>query len=76
MAIDGAGGSVDSLDHLEKISGFGKLLLSYHVQGSKDSKGLVELRLVDIEKGERNKISIKITTLWKTFDKQQLIIIN
>ena len=65
MAIDGAGGSVDSLDHLEKISGFGKPLLSYHVQGSKDAKGLVELGLVNIEKGERNKISTKITTLGK-----------
>jgi hypothetical protein len=65
MAIDSTGGSVDSLDQLEKISGFGKPLLSYHVQGSKDSKGLVELGLVDIEKGERNKISTKITTLGK-----------
>ena len=65
MAIDSAGGSVDSLDQLEKISGFGKSLLSYHVQGSKDAKGLVELGLVDIEKGERNKISTKITTLGK-----------
>ncbi|HEX7257454.1 MAG TPA: hypothetical protein VF242_05280 [Nitrososphaeraceae archaeon] len=65
MAIDSAGGSVDSLDQLEKISGFGKPLLSYHVQGSKDAKGLVELGLVDIEKRERNKISTKITTLGK-----------
>ena len=65
MAIDSAGGSVDSLDQLEKISGFGKPLLSYHVQGSKDAKGLVELGLVGIEKGERNKISTKITTLGK-----------
>ena len=65
MAIDSAGGSVDSLDQLEKISGFGKPLLSYHVQGSKDAKGLLELGLVNIEKGERNKISTKITTLGK-----------
>ena len=65
MAIDSAGGFVESLDQLEKISGFGKPLLSYHVQGSKDAKGLVELGLVDIEKGERNKISTKITTLGK-----------
>ena len=65
MAIDSAGGSVESLDQLEKISGFGKPLLSYHVQGSKDAKGLVELGLVDIEKGERNKISTKSTTLGK-----------
>ena len=65
VAIDNAGGYVESLDQLEKISGFGKPLLSYHVQGSKDAKGLVELGLVDIEKGERNKISTRITTLGK-----------
>jgi hypothetical protein len=65
IAIDSAGGMVDSLEQLEKISGFGKPLLSYHVQGSKDAKGLVELGLLNIEKGERNKISTKITTLGK-----------
>ena len=65
IAIENAGGTVESLDQLEKVSGFGKPLLSYHVQGSKDAKGLVELGLVDIEKGERNKISTKITTLGK-----------
>jgi hypothetical protein len=63
VAIVGAGGSIDSLDQLEKISGFGKPLLSYHVQGSREAKGLVELGLIDVEKGDRNKISAKITTL-------------
>ena len=65
IVIENSGGTVDSLEHLEKISGFGKPLLSYHVQGSKDAKGLVELGLVNIEKVERNKISTKITTLEK-----------
>ena len=65
MAIDSAGGIIESFDHLEKISGYGKPLLSYHIQGSKDAKGLAELGLVDIEKGERNKISARITTLGK-----------
>ena len=64
-AIDSVGGTVESFDHLERVSGFGKPLLSYHVQGSKDAKGLVELGLVEVEKGDRNKVSTRITTLGK-----------
>jgi PII-like signaling protein len=64
-AIDSAGGVIESLDQLEHISGYGKPLLSYHVQGGKDSKGLVHLGLVEIEKGDRGKISPKLTTLGK-----------
>lgn len=64
-AIDSAGGIVDSLEQLEQVSGYGKPLLSYHVQGAKDSKGLADLGLVDVEKGDRGKISAKLTTLGK-----------
>jgi hypothetical protein len=64
-AINEAGGSLDSLEELEQASGFGKPLLSYHVQGGKDSKGLASLGLLDVERKERGKISISITTLGK-----------
>ena len=64
-AIDRAGGTVESLDQLEQISGYGKPLLGYHVQGGKDSKGLVNLGLIEIEKGDRGRISPKLTTLGK-----------
>src|ERR671918_1130534 len=64
-AIDSAGGVIDSLDQLEQASGYGKPLLSYHVQGSKDSKGLADLGLLEVEKGDRGKISAKLTTLGK-----------
>ena len=64
-AIESAGGIIESFDQLEKISGFGKPLLSYHIQGSKEAKGLAELGLVDVEKGDRNKITARITTLGK-----------
>jgi hypothetical protein len=64
-AIDSAGGEVDSLDQLEQASGYGKPLLSYHVQGSKDSKGLADLGLLEVERGDRGKISTKLTTLGK-----------
>jgi hypothetical protein len=50
---------------LQEISGYGKPLLSYHVQGGKDSKGLADLGLIEVEKGERSKISATLTTLGK-----------
>ena len=64
-AIDSVGGTIDGLEKLEQISGYGKPLLSYHVQGAKDSKGLADLGLLEVEKGERGKISVKLTTLGK-----------
>ena len=65
-AIDeAAGGYIESLEQLESISGYGKPLLSYHIQGGKDSKGLADLGLIEIEKGERGKISARLTPLGK-----------
>ncbi len=64
-AIDGAGGVVESLEQLEQVSGYGKPLLSYHVMGSRDSKGLADLGLLEVEKGERGKISAKLSALGK-----------
>lgn len=64
-SISNAGGVVESLDQLEQISGYGKPLLSYHVQGARDSKGLADLGLVEVEKGDRGKISARLTTLGK-----------
>ena len=64
-SINHAGGAIESLDQLEQISGYGKPLLSYHVQGAKDSKGLADLGLLEVEKGDRGKISARLTTLGK-----------
>lgn len=64
-SISTAGGVIQSLDQLEHISGYGKPLLSYHVQGAKDSKCLADLGLVEVEKGDRGKISARLTTLGK-----------
>jgi len=64
-SINTAGGVIESLDQLEQISGYGKPLLSYHVQGAKDSKGLADLGLIEVEKGGRGKISARLTTLGK-----------
>ncbi len=64
-AIHDVGGSIESLEQLEQASGYGKPLLSYHVMGSRESKGLADLGLLEVEKGERGKISAKVTTLGK-----------
>lgn len=69
-SINDQGGSVDSFEQLEQASGFGKPLLSYHVMGSKEAKGLAELGLLEVEKGERGRVSSKLTTLGK------LLVIN
>lgn len=64
-AIDNAGGEVESLEALSNVSKYGKPLLSYHIQGSKESKGLAELGLVEVERISRGKVKVKITTLGK-----------
>ena len=64
-SIDSIGGIVSSLEELEQISGYGKPLLSYHVQGGKENKGLADLGLVEVDKGDRGKTVINITTLGK-----------
>ncbi|MEJ7642456.1 MAG: hypothetical protein WKF36_09725 [Candidatus Nitrosocosmicus sp.] len=64
-AIEGAGGALESLEQLEQASGFCKPFWSYHIQGAKDSKGLASLGLLDVERRERGKISVSITTLGK-----------
>lgn len=59
------GGTIESLEQLEQASRYGKLLLSYHIMGSKDAKGLADLGLLEVEKGERGKLLAKLTTVDK-----------
>lgn len=65
-AIDKNNGEVESLEKLSQLSDYGKPLLSYHIRGSEDSRGLVELGLVDVERVKRGRIRVKITALGKT----------
>jgi hypothetical protein len=65
QALDKTGGSAESLDELSKYCEFGKPLLSYHIQGSSESKGLVHLGLVDVERLERGRTRIILNTLGK-----------
>lgn len=64
-AINSIGGTAYSLDQLERIAGIGKPLLSYHVQGGRDSKGLADLGLIEVDRGDRGKTIVNLTTLGK-----------
>jgi hypothetical protein len=74
--IDGMGGTINSLEELEQASGLGKPLLSYHVQGGKDSKGLASLGLVEVERGDRGKMIINLTTLGKLLVTSNTLSVN
>ncbi len=65
QALDKAGGTTENLDDLTKITNFGKPLLSYHIHGTNESKGLVQLGLVEAERLERGRSKITLNTLGK-----------
>lgn len=69
--IEKAGGEVESLERLKDLTGHGKPLLSYHVQGAADSRGLAELGLVDIERATRGRTRIRLTTLGRMLLQRQ-----
>jgi hypothetical protein len=62
-AVERAGGDVESLERLSSLSNFGKPLLSYHIRGSEEGGGLEELGLVDIERGKRGRLRVRLTSL-------------
>ncbi len=64
-AIDRAGGEVDSLDELGKLTNYGKPLLSYHIHGSEDARGLIDLGLAEAVRHSRGKTKVKLTILGK-----------
>jgi len=64
-ALDGVGGEVESLDELGKLTNYGKPLLSYHIHGSEDARGLIDLGLVDAVRHSRGKTKVTLTTLGK-----------
>jgi len=64
-ALDKAGGEVESLDALSKLTDYGKPLLSYHVHGSEDARGLIDLGLAEATRHSRGKTKVTLTTLGK-----------
>ncbi len=65
-AIQRAGGDVESLEKLSEISNYGKPLLSYHIRGSEEGRGLEGLGLVEVERGKRGRLRVKLTALGRT----------
>ncbi len=69
-SIARAGGVVYSLDQLQQISGLIKPLLSYHINGRDNTKGLVDLGLVWVENkryGNGTIVVIRLTPIGKLF---------
>ena len=56
---------MDSLNGLAQLSKVDKSLLSYHIRGGRDSKGLEELGLVSVDRQTQGKLKIGITELGK-----------
>ena len=65
-AIERSGGHVESLEILSGIVNYGKPLLSYHIRGSQDSRGLESLGLVEVERGKRGRLQVRLTPLGRT----------
>jgi hypothetical protein len=63
QALSHLGGKTGNLGELSEQSGYGKPLLSYHVWGDDESRGLVELGLVVAERKRRGRLQIELTTL-------------
>jgi DNA-binding transcriptional ArsR family regulator len=62
-ALQRAGGGVDSLNMLSEMSGVEKSLLSYHIRGGRDAKGLEELGLVSIERAKQGRLIVSLTEM-------------
>ncbi len=62
-ALDQAGGEVESLNKLVELADVEKSLLSYHVRGSRDSKGLEPLGLVQVDRGQQGRLVIRLTEM-------------
>lgn len=66
LAIEKSGGDVESLEKLSQLASYGKPLLSYHIRGSKEGQGLADLGLVEVERGKRGRLRVKLTALGRT----------
>jgi DNA-binding MarR family transcriptional regulator len=64
-ALERAGGGVESLNDLSEMSGVEKSLLSYHIRGGRDAKGLEELNLVSIERAKQGRLMVTLTEMGK-----------
>ncbi len=64
-SIQDSGGTIHSLGELSDLSGYGRPLLSYHIWGDDESRGLVELGLVEAERKRQGRLEANLTVLGK-----------
>lgn len=64
-ALDEKGGQVESLSELSEVGNVDKSLLSYHIRGGRDSKGLEQLGLIEVDRGQQGRLVIRLTTMGK-----------
>ncbi|MDX1611540.1 MAG: DUF6293 family protein [Candidatus Thermoplasmatota archaeon] len=62
-ALDDLGGEVEKLRDLADEAGLQDSLASYHIRGGRDGKGLVELDLVEVDRGTRGALTIRLTPM-------------
>ncbi|MFW9863297.1 MAG: DUF6293 family protein [Candidatus Thorarchaeota archaeon] len=65
QGIQKAEGVVKDLGQLSELTGYGKPLLSYHIRGDDESRGLVDLGLIQAEHKRRGRLQVTLTTLGK-----------
>lgn len=63
QALEKAGGMTQSLEELGKIANFGKPLLSYHIRGSDESRGLEDIGLVEVKQLKQGRLEVKLTEM-------------
>jgi hypothetical protein len=59
-------GQVNSLEELARASNYGKPLLSYHIRGTEQTRGLLGLGLVEVKHLKQGRLQVKLTTLART----------
>lgn len=62
-ALASSGGTVGSLNELTEAADVEKSLLSYHIRGGNDAKGLEELGLVEVDRGTQGRLLIELTPM-------------
>jgi hypothetical protein len=63
QALDAGGGQVSKLRDLADEAGIQDSLASYHVRGGRDGEGLVDLGLVEVDRGHRGALGIHLTPM-------------
>ena len=62
-SLAGNGGKAESLEQLSELCSIDKALISRHLNGTDDSEGLIDLGLVNVERGARGRTVIEISAL-------------